>query len=57
MIVAGVVGARVGGIAWPALVAAGNLLAIVGVVVFFAAGFLYTIQFIRGLLTDWGSNE
>lgn len=52
IIVLGVVAARVGEAALPALAPLGNLLAIVGVLVFFSAGFLYTALFIRDLLAS-----
>lgn len=50
MVVLGVVVTRVAEAALPGLAPLGSLLAIVGVLVFFSAGFLYTALFIRDLL-------
>lgn len=52
LIVVAVVGARLGGSTWPAVALASSLLAIVGVVVFVSAGFLYTVLFVRDLLAS-----
>lgn len=50
-IVVAVVGMRLGESGWPGLVLAGQLLGLVGLVVFVSAGFLYVALFVRDLFT------